>query len=83
MQSETVRYHYILLGFPGGSVGKESTYYARHLGLIPGSGIFPGEENGYPLQYSRLENLMDREAWQATYSPWGPKESDTMNTYIH
>ena len=66
MQSETVRYHYILLGFPGGSVGKESTYYARDLGLIPGSGIFPGEENGYPLQYSRLENFMDREAWQAT-----------------
>ena len=38
----------------------------RDMGLIPGSGIFPGEENGYPLQYSRLENFMDREAWQAT-----------------
>ena len=34
-------------------------------GLIPGSGRFPGEENGYPLQYSCLENSMDRGAWQA------------------
>ena len=46
-------------------------------GSIPGSGKSPGEGNGYPLQYSCLENSMDREAWQATYSPWGLKESDT------
>ena len=36
------------------------------LGLIPGSGRSPGEGNGDPLQYSHLENPMDREAWQAT-----------------
>ena len=36
------------------------------LGLIPGSGRFPGEGNGNPLQYSYLENSMNREAWQAT-----------------
>ena len=35
-------------------------------GLIPGSGRSPGEGNGYPLQYSCPENLMDRGAWQAT-----------------
>ena len=37
----------------------------------------PLERNGYPLQYSGLENSMARGAWQATYSPWGSKESDT------
>ena len=38
----------------------------RDVGLIPGSGRSSGEGNGNPLQYSCLENLMDREAWQAT-----------------
>ena len=37
----------------------------RDLGSIPGSGRSPGEENGYPLQYSCLENSMDRGAWLA------------------
>ena len=36
----------------------------------------PWEGNGYPLQYSCLENSVDRGGWQATYSPWGRKESD-------
>ena len=52
--------------FPGGSVGKESVCYAGDPGLIPGSGISSGEGNGNPLQYSCLENSMDRGAWQAT-----------------
>ena len=47
-------------GFPGGSDGKESAYNAGDPGLIPGSGRSPGEGNGYPLQYSCLENPMDR-----------------------
>ena len=38
----------------------------RDVGLIPGWGRFPGEGNGNPLQYSCLENPMDRGAWQAT-----------------
>ena len=45
---------------------KESVCKARDLGSIPGSGRCPGEGSGYPLQYSCLENPMDREAWQAT-----------------
>ena len=45
---------------------KESAYNAGHLGLVPGSGNSPGEDNGNPYQYSCLENSMDREAWQAT-----------------
>ena len=55
-----------LMGFPGGSDGKESACNAGDLGLIPGSGRSPGERNGYPFQYSCLENPMDRGAWWAT-----------------
>ena len=52
--------------FPGGSDGKESACKVGNLGLIPGLGRSPGEENGYPLQNSCLENSMDGGAWQAT-----------------
>ena len=45
---------------------KEFAYNAGDLGSIPGSGRSPGEGNGNPLQYSCLENSMDREAWWAT-----------------
>ena len=48
------------------SVGKESAYNAGDPGSIPRSGRYPGEGNGNPLQYSCLENLMDRGAWQTT-----------------
>ena len=44
-------------------------------GSIPRSGRSPGEGNGNPLQYSCLENPMDRGGWWATYSPWVSKES--------
>jgi len=47
------------------SAGKESTCKAGDLGSIPGLGRSRGEGNGYPLQYSCLENPMDRGAWQA------------------
>ena len=49
--------------FPGGSAGKESAFSAGDLASIPGSGRSPGEVNGKPLQYSCLENHMDRGAW--------------------
>ena len=49
-------------GFPGGSDGKECACSAWDLGLIPGLGRSPGEGNVYPLQYSCLENSMDRGA---------------------
>ena len=54
------------LGLLGGSVTKESTCNAEHLHSIPESGRPLGEENGNPLQYSCLENPMDRGAWWAT-----------------
>ena len=59
--------------FPCSSVGKESACNAGDQGPIPGSGRSPGEGNGNPVQYSCLENLMDRGAWQAPYHPWGCK----------
>ena len=64
-------------GFPGGSDGKEPILNTRDLASIPGSGRSPGGGNGNPLQYSYLENPMDRGAWRATVSPWGHKELDT------
>ena len=52
----------ISLGFPGGSGSKESACNVEDPDLILGAGRSPGEENGYPLQYSCLENPMEREA---------------------
>ena len=52
--------------FPGGSDGKESSCNAGDPGSISGSGRYPGKGNGNPLQYSCLENPMDRGAWRAT-----------------
>ena len=56
----------LLLGFPGSSDSKEPACNVEDPGLIPGSGRPPGEGNGNPLQYSCLENPMDRGAWWAT-----------------
>ena len=53
-------------GFPHSSVGKSSACNAGDPGSIPGSGRSPEERNGNPLQYSCLENPIDRGAWQAT-----------------
>ena len=65
--TEGLTLYYILilrpyLGFHGGSEVKASASSAGDPGLIPGSGRSPGEGNGKPLQYSCLENPMDREA---------------------
>ena len=54
-----------LLGFLGGSSGKESACSAEDLGLIPGLGRSTGEGNGNPLQYFCLDNPMDGGAWLA------------------
>ena len=57
------------LAFPHGSGGKESAFSTRDLDSVPGLGRSSGEGNGYPLQYSSLENFMDRGAWRHL---WGP-----------
>ena len=69
--------------------GKESACSAGHTGdagSTSGSERSPGGGNGDLLQYSCLENPMDRGAWWATYSPWGNKESDMtdqLSTHTH
>ena len=67
------------MGFPGGSDGKESTCNAGDPGSIPGSGRSPGEGNGNPLQYSCLENPMDRGAWWATVHGVAKSETRLSN----
>ena len=61
------------MGFPGGSDGKASACNGGDLGSIPGLGRSSGEGNDNPLQYSCLENPMDRGAWQTTV-PWGHRD---------
>ena len=53
------------MAFPGGSDSKESASNVGDPGSFPGSGRSSGEGNGYPFQYSNLENSMDRGAWEA------------------
>ena len=55
----------IQMRFTGGSEGRESACNAGDQGSIAGSGRFPGEGNGNPLQYSCLGSPMDRGAWQS------------------
>ena len=66
----------VFLGFPGSSAGKESACNAGDLGSIPGLGRSPGEGNGYPRQYSGLENSMD-------YSPWGLRVRHDWVPFTH
>ena len=68
----------IFKGLPWWLRRKASVYNVGGLGSIPGFGKFPGEGNGNPLQYSRLENLMDGGAW----CPWGRKERLSNFTFF-
>ena len=65
------------MGIPGGSDHKDSAYNVGDPGSIPGLGRFPGKGNGYLLQYSCLENSMDRGAWRA--STHGITQADTTD----
>ena len=69
------------IGFPCGSDGKESTCKEGDLGSVPRLGRSPGEGNGYPFQYSCLENSMDRGAWWTIVH--GATESDMTELLIH
>ena len=71
----------VFLGFSCGSAGKESAYNAGDLGSIPGLGRSPGEETGYSLQYSCLENPRDRGAWWAVVR--GVTKSRTRLSNFH
>ena len=65
-----------IMGFPGGSAGKESPFNVGDLGSIPGLGRSPGEGKGYPLLYSGLENSMD-------YAVHGVAKSRTRLSDFH
>ena len=76
-------------GFPHSSVSKEYACNAGDLGSIPGLGRPPGEGNGNPLQYSCLENPMDRGVWQAIVPGVArvghdlvTQESERLNTWL-
>ena len=71
-----------LIDFPGSSNGKESACNVGDLGLIPVLGRSPGEGHSNPLQYSCLENPMDRGAWWAQSMGSQRVRQDWMtNTY--
>ena len=69
-------------GIPSGSSCKESACNAGDVGSIPGLKIFPGEGNGNPLQFSCLENPMDRGVWWATVHGVAKIQDMTKHTHI-
>ena len=69
-------------GFPGGSAGKESACNVGDLGLIPRLGRSPGEGNGYPLQYSGLENFMGCIVHGITKSRIGLSDFDCVRNLV-
>ena len=74
------KYHKIIVG---GSDSKESAYNVGDPGSIPGSGRSPGEGNGNPLQYSCLENSMDREAQWTTVHGVTKSQTQLSNEHFH
>ena len=74
---------YETMGFPGGSDGKESAFNAGDPGSIAGLGISRGEGNGNPLQYSCLENPMDRGTWWATVHGDAKSWTRLSDWYFH
>ena len=72
----------VFLGFPGGSVGKESTFSAEDLGSISGLGRSPGGGDGNSLQYSFLENPHGLREELRSYHPRDHKESDMTERLI-
>ena len=75
--------HLYLGGFLDDSDGKESACNAGDLGLIPGLGRSPTEGNGYPPQYSCLENFTDRGAWRATVHGVAKSQTQLSDFHIH
>ena len=73
--TEQVNNRYSHMDFSGGSAVKNPPANAGDMSLVSGSGSSPGEGNGNPLQFSCLENTMDRGAWWVA-KPQGCKESD-------
>ena len=73
----------LLLGLPCSSSDKASACNAGDQGSVPGSGRFSGEGIGNPLQYTCLENSMDREAWWAIVLGIAKSRTRLTNTHTH
>ena len=73
----------VFLGFPGDSDDKESACSAGDLDSIPGLGRSPGEGNAYPIQYSGLENSMERGAWQSTVHVFTSVQPEQAGTHAY
>ena len=71
------------MGFPGGSDDKESACSIGNQGSIPGLWRSPGEGDGYPLQYSCLENPLDRGTWQPTVRGATKSQTQLSNYHFH
>ena len=81
-ECSTLRAHLTLMGFAGGSDGKESACSGRDLSSIPESGRFSVKGKKKPLQYSCLRNPMDREVWWVTVhedpKSWNPFKNTVL-----
>ena len=83
VEKHLMMYVNIFLGFPSSTDGKESACNAGDSGSIPGWGRSPGEWNGNPLQYSCLENSVDRGAWWATVHGVAKSQHDWATNRFH
>ena len=83
LRTQVIQPSYPLQAFPGGSDGKESACNAGDPGLIPGSGKYPGEENGNPLKYSCLESPMDGGAWWALVHGVAKSQARLNDQHFH
>ena len=84
--SRSCGFFFISLGFPDGLAGKESACNAGdvgNVGVIPGSKRSPGEGHSNSLQYSCLENPMDRGAWWATVQGFTKSQTCLIDTHVH
>ena len=72
-----------VVGFSGGSDSKEWSAIAGDSGSVPGSGRSPGEGNDYLLQFSCLENAMDRGAWLASAHGVAKRQTRQSNWHLH
>ena len=81
--SKARNYCVLVLDFPGGSDSKDSACDTVEQGSIPGSGRSPGEENGNLLQYSCLENPMDRGAWSAMVHRVAKSQTQLSNKHFN